>query len=52
MNELENIMILIILSPFLYVALRIMWHMDKLRAEAHNEAMMKALQSSKEKVTQ
>ena len=51
MNELENIAILIVLIPAMYVAFRFMWHMDKLRAEAFDEAIKKALQDSKESET-
>lgn len=46
MYELENLMILIVISPLFYLSLRFLWHMDKMRAKAFNDAFKEALHDS------
>lgn len=42
MSVRENILILITMSPLIYLGVRFLWHMDKIRTKAWNDAIEKA----------
>jgi len=47
MSAKENILILITISPLVYLGLRFLWHMDKIRTKAWNEAIKKAVEEDR-----
>lgn len=47
MNELENLGMILFLLPLMYISMRFMWHMHKLKDEAMSGAIKKALEEEK-----
>jgi len=45
MNVVEEILILIVISPLIYLGFRFLCHLERIRTEAWNEAIKKAAEA-------
>lgn len=47
MSVRENILILITISPLIYLGVKFLWHMDKMRTKAWDDAIEKAAEEDR-----